>query len=199
MKSNVNYRFDKDVCMGVLPNGLVFLIDAEIYPKVQNIKWYVSTQGGRPYVVDEDRNKIDSYVICRALNYEVDHINLNTLDNRKKNLRLCTHQQNQINQPLQRNNTSGVTGVSHYAPRGKFRARIKVSQKDIHLGYLDTFEDAVKARNIAMKCMFGQYGRYNEVNDIPVDLETDVINRCSKYKELSYNSAFFDFWDEDYE
>ena len=56
-----------------------------------------------------------------------------------------------MNQPIQKNNTSGVSGVSWYAPRGKFRARIKISQREIHLGYYGTFEEAVQARNVGME------------------------------------------------
>ncbi len=86
--------------------------------------------------------------------YEVDHISLDTLDNRSCNLRIVTHQQNQINHSLQRNNSSGVSGVDFYPRNEKYRARIKVSQQEIHLGYYDDFEEAVQARNVGMECMF---------------------------------------------
>ena len=88
--------------------------------------------------------------------------------------------------------------MSFYPARHKFRARIKVSGRDIHLGYYDTFDDAVRARNVGMQCMFGQYGRYNDVGHIPNWIENKVVKKCIRYKDLSHNSAFFDFWEVPY-
>jgi hypothetical protein len=121
---------------------------------------------------------------------ELDHINLDTLDNRRCNTRFCTHQQNQMNQPLQRNNTSGVTGVRFYKARGKYTARVKICQKDIHLGYFLTFEEAVQARNVGMECMFGEYGRYNDVNAAPMWIREKVIQKCKRFAPLSVNEEF---------
>jgi len=52
---------------------------------------------------------------------EVDHINGNPQDNRRSNLRLCTHRQNGINRKMSKNNTSGYRGV--YFDKGKQRYR----------------------------------------------------------------------------
>lgn len=193
--SNVRYKFKDNYCIGVLPSSMEFLISFEDFSKINNLNLYVSIQGGRPYLVDNKGKKLHHYLFKTIKGLEIDHINLDTLDNRRNNIRYCTHQQNQINQSLQRNNTSGVSGVSFYSPRNKFRSRIKVSQKDIHLGYYDTFENAVQARNVAMECMFGQYARYNDVEEAPKELRNKVIEKCASYKELSNNSAFFDFWE----
>ena len=86
-----------------------------------------------------------------------------------------------------------MTGVSFYKPRGKYRARIKICQYDIHLGYYQTFEEAVQARNVGMACMFGDYGRYDEVEEIPPWIEEDVINRCKRFVDLSICESFIDF------
>jgi len=118
------------------------------------------------------------------------NISLDTLDNRKSNLRICTHQQNQCNQPLQCNNTSGVSGVSFYAPRGKYRARIKIGQHDIHLGYYSSFAEAVQARNVGMECMFGEYGRYNDAAPEPAWIRTKATEQCRRFAELSLCKAF---------
>ncbi|HEM4925524.1 TPA: HNH endonuclease [Streptococcus suis] len=195
--SNVVYQFEDNFIKGILPNQLEFLFDFKDYQKVKNKKWYVSYQGNRPYIVDRYGTKLHSYIFNISSGLVVDHISLDTLDNRRCNLRICTKHQNQMNHKIQSNNTSGVTGVSYYIPRKKYRARIKIYQKDLHLGYYDTFEDAVKARNVGMQCMFGSYGRYNSVSDIPEWIKLKVINRCAKYSNLSKNSAFFDFWEGD--
>ena len=97
---------------------------------------------------------------------------------------------NQCNQPLQCNNTSGVSGVSFYAPRGKYRARIKIGQHDIHPGYYSSFAEAVQARNVGMECMFGEYGRYNDAAPEPAWIRTKATEQCRRFAELSLCKAF---------
>ena len=49
-------------------------------------------------------------------------------------------------QPIRSTNSSGIKGVGFFKALGKWRARIKIDGKDIHLGYFDKIEDASKAR-----------------------------------------------------
>lgn len=195
---NVRYTFSEDgsIAYGHLPDGIVFMVDTSSLDKIAGISFYRNYRdltGKILYVMDRHRKQLHRHLVDVPKGYEVDHINLDTLDNRLCNLRICTHQQNQCNQPRQKNNTSGVTGVSFYKPRGKYRARIKICQHDIHLGYYQTFEEAVQARNVGMGCMFGDYGRYDEVEEIPQWIEEDVINRCKRFVDLSICESFIDF------
>jgi hypothetical protein len=79
----------------------------------------------------------------------IDHINGNRADNRISNLRLATSLQNMKNQKLNATNKSGVMGVRVFKATGKWHAQIKVRRKSIHLGYFNTFEEAVAARRNA--------------------------------------------------
>lgn len=169
---------------GSLPSGREFFIDAEDYPRVKTVTWYATEcyyRSGVFYVSDCSGSSLHKFLLEPPKGYEVDHIDLNPLNNRRGNLRLCTHQQNQCNQPLQRNNSSGVTGVSFYPRRGRYRARIKASQLDIHLGYFDTFVEAVQARNEGMKLMFGEYARLNRVPPAPQWIKDSVYGKCSRH------------------
>lgn len=75
---------------------------------------------------------------------EIDHINRIKNDNRISNLRAVTHQENHHNKGAKRNNTSGAVGV---VKRGKkYEAKIQRWKKYKHIGYFDTFEEAVAAR-----------------------------------------------------
>jgi hypothetical protein len=83
----------------------------------------------------------------------VDHINHDTLDNRRSvNLRVVTNAQNKQNPGMQRNNTSGVRGVSRH--RNKWEARFYVDGKRFWVGSFLTLEEAEaalkKARSIHM-------------------------------------------------
>jgi hypothetical protein len=90
---------------------------------------------------------------------EVDHINLNGLDNRRDNLRLATNSQNNMNVRRYRNNKSGFKGV-HLA-KGRWRASIRLNYKLYHLGYFDTPEEAYGAYCEAAKERFGEFARFD--------------------------------------
>lgn len=77
---------------------------------------------------------------------EVDHINHVRNDNRLVNLRFVTHGGNMRNKSVSSKNTSGVTGVDFSKAKKKYRARITVDWKVIHLGYFETLEEATAAR-----------------------------------------------------
>ena len=79
----------------------------------------------------------------------IDHINHDKSDNRINNLRDVTHSCNHKNKTLQTNNTSGVQGVDFMKSKNKYRARIKVHGKEIHLGMFTNIEDAISARTHA--------------------------------------------------
>lgn len=92
---------------------------------------------------------------------EVDHINGNGIDNRRKNLRLATSQQNRRNSRLPSHNTTGYKGV---AQRGDYwEACITVSKKQIHIGSFNHIEDAAVAYNHAALKIFGEFANFNDI------------------------------------
>jgi|TARA_R100000482_G_scaffold123244_1_gene72782 hypothetical protein len=80
---------------------------------------------------------------------QIDHINHDATDNRIINLREVSGFENQKNRTLQKNSTTGYTGVTWHKTNKKYTARIKVNNKDIHLGSYDNLEEAIKARELA--------------------------------------------------
>ena len=80
---------------------------------------------------------------------EIDHINGNKQDNRLCNLRNVTRLENMRNQCVQKNSTSGVTGVYWNKWDKKWAARITVNRKFVHLGYFSNKEDAIATRKAA--------------------------------------------------
>ena len=66
---------------------------------------------------------------------QIDHINGIRTDNRICNLRNVTHQQNQWNR-------TKAKGYYYNTPRNKWRAVIRLNNKDIHLGYFTSEQEA---------------------------------------------------------
>jgi len=95
------------------------------------------------------------------MNTEVDHINGLKYDNRKKNLRICTRNQNEMNKGLRSNNTSGCTGVVWNKRDNKWEARIGVNNKKIILGLFTNYDEAVKTRQDAEIKYFKEF-RYKK-------------------------------------
>jgi hypothetical protein len=85
--------------------------------------------------------------------YEVDHINGDTLDNRKINLRVCSHLKNIQNQKS-RGGKSIYRGVTKHHD-GNWRARITVNYKRISLGVFKTQENAYEAVKKAQEKYYG--------------------------------------------
>jgi hypothetical protein len=88
------------------------------------------------------------YMTGRLPENSVDHINGNRSDNRWKNLRDATNQENAQNQRRAKSGTrSGVMGACKDATRDKFNA------KTIYLGRYDTAEEANAAYLDAKRAM----------------------------------------------
>lgn len=96
----------------------------------------------------------------------VDHIDHNTLDNRKENLRVCTRKENVRNRSLNKNNISTFKGVYFKKENKKWCAQIMVDNKNIHLGYFQYPEDGAIAYNIAALKYHGDFAFPNNEQKI---------------------------------
>jgi hypothetical protein len=96
---------------------------------------------------------------------QVDHINRNTLDNRRSNLRLCTASQNRYNQKPRKDSVTGFKGVSFHPDKKvkQWQAKIIVEGRKISLKYHATAEEAALAYNRAAVIHHGEFARLNEV------------------------------------
>lgn len=170
--NKIENKFDlesEDYAIGYTNKGEPFWFDKEDIDLVKKYSWYYSSSG---YVTHKDSNGV---IFLHRLvmnvtdpNIEVDHKqhppkNENKYDNRKSNLELVTHSENQMNLSLRADNKSGVAGVFWLKDKNKWWAYITIHKKRINLGYFSKKEDAIEARKNAEVEYFGdrRYGANN--------------------------------------
>jgi hypothetical protein len=93
----------------------------------------------------------------------VDHINRNTLDNRKENLRIVNKSQNAMNSKKQKNNSSGYRGIYHDKKDNSYDSFINKDGKRFYLGRYKNIIEAAKAYNEAAIKLHGKYAKLNEI------------------------------------
>jgi hypothetical protein len=142
------------------------LIDDDDLALVLEHKWCINQkeQGKRTSYV---RRTTDSLKLHQLIMGEVpegmviDHVNGDGLDNRRANLRFCTHAQNRQNQSKRIDGASPFKGVGWVEDRKKWRAFIKVEGRQKTLGYFDREEEAALAYDSEAREIFGDFARLN--------------------------------------
>ena len=92
---------------------------------------------------------------------QIDHINRDRLDNRLDNLRPASNTENRRNSSVNRNNNSGIPGVSFLGRLGKWQANIRVNRKLLYLGVFATQSDAAEVRRAAEIQHFGVFAPHH--------------------------------------
>lgn len=98
-------------------------------------------------------------------NLFVDHINGNGLDNRRCNLRICTHKENNYNRKKKANTSSKYKGVYWKEQRKAYEAHIKYKGKVYYLGLFKNENEAGEAYNKAAKEFFGEFASLNVISN----------------------------------
>lgn len=145
-----------------------FYFDLEDYEKIKDYCWHKNHNGYLTYIKNNghyyDKNLNLSRIIMDCPDdLVVDHINHNTLDNRKSNLRLATVSQNGMNHKICSENKSGYSGVWLDTKNNRWCASIMCNQKNVWLGSFKNINDAVSARFLAEEQYFGEFSYKNSM------------------------------------
>ncbi len=154
-----------------LTQGKYAIVDPDDFYWLSRHKWTASRVYTKFYAVRSElcrtSGKRKSLRMHREIAHtpeglECDHINGNSLDNRKANLRSATRQQNCWNSRKRRpKSLSKYKGVS-YSKRGRpWKAQLIVDGKRIYLGSFDKEKAAAKAYDAAAKKYFGDFAALN--------------------------------------
>lgn len=148
-----------------LSGGMVALVDAMDFEALSERRWFVQ---GRKWQYaacnapsDHGKKFLMHRIVVGALPGQiVDHINGDTLDNRRCNLRICTNQQNTSNGRT-RGGTSRFKGVYWNKASNAWRAHIMHNYRKLNLGNYATEEEAGRAYDAAALRLFGEFARLN--------------------------------------
>jgi hypothetical protein len=89
-----------------------------------------------------------------------DHVNHDTLDNRRINLRAVTSSQSNANRRANRSSHWPYKGVRKLSS-GRWMAFITIDSRERSLGTYDSAEQAAEVRDTATRKYHGEYGTYN--------------------------------------
>jgi len=154
------------------------LVDIEDYDRIMeaNIKWRIDSPSTRvrygPYIIGYNRElkkevKLHRWLMDAPPGLQVDHINGDTLDNRRCNLRLVTIKENQANRRMNYNNAVGYKGVRRTKSGKKYTARLcrrlnRGKTKEIHLGTFTSLQEAAMAYDRKAIEIYGpEYAKLN--------------------------------------
>lgn len=152
------YETDGEITKVYDATGKFFIIDTEDIEKVKPY-YFMAT---KRYAVTCGANSILAHRVITDCpkGMVVDHINGDKLDNRKANLRICSHQQNCLNK-------LNSISACYVKEKKKWRATIQINGVSKYVGYYKTEEEAVEAKKKALELLYGEFSptRRNEVNN----------------------------------
>lgn len=150
---------------------LFYCIDGILYRKVSvsrntkkgDVAGYIGDKG---YWITRIKNRAErNHRIIFAIYHgyfpqNIDHKDGNRSNNRIENLRAATIGQNHRNRGLQKNNTSGIKGVSWDKRRGKWVASVCTKGKQQKLGLFDNICEARDAAENYRDVMHGEFANH---------------------------------------
>lgn len=138
-------------------NYLIDIDDLEIFKKYT---WRTNLKSGLPYLITKSNLYFHRLILnCFDKNIEIDHLNRNTLDNRKQNLRFATRTEQIYN--TFRNNSLGIKGVYYSKNRNTYHAECKVNNIRYYSPQFKNIQFACYYRYLMEKYLLNIFLVYN--------------------------------------
>lgn len=152
-----------------LSQGIAAIVDEEDFDRLVQFKWSAGWINSGWYGLRWTKERmvyLHRFIMSAEKGQLVDHIDGNTLDCRKVNMRITDNLGNSRNRcKVERaGNSSRFKGVRR-TPNGRWVAQIKVDGRQFHLGRFDREEDAAIAYNGAAERHFGDFARLNVLEE----------------------------------
>lgn len=173
--------FETDHCLiPVYSRGTVYWakVDDDVAVWASQKRWHLTdgtaTTLGYPIA---GRVRLHRLVAQTPSGMDTDHINHDSLDNRRCNLRACTSRENHQNMRPRRDGSSGWKGTSWRSRASRWRAVINRDGRQVYLGHFDNEADAALAYNFAAIKYFGAFAY---LNDHPDNAIAGLFNTSAK-------------------
>ena len=181
-----------------------FLCDIDDLELVKQYRWRVTDKRGTYYVVTGNQYSEIKYfhleVMGKYIDGEIDHINRDTLDNRKCNLRAASYSDQKINQKISSRNKSGFKGVSYSVQQNNYVVDFSYNRKRLYIKRFDNLNEAVYARYVLEVGIYPEYrDSYNDPNIFKLineltnhEKENIKLHLREKIRVQSYPAPYFD-------
>lgn len=140
-------------------SNTVAVVDDQDYDLVVQYRWWLTKQGyaytQKSYKGNRTTTLMHRLIAGPADGEEIDHENLDKLDNRRQNLRLCTRSQNNANRP----GSKGYKGVRW--SKNAWQAEIKKDRRYVYIGRFKTAELAARKYDEKAFELFGEFAYTN--------------------------------------
>jgi hypothetical protein len=149
-----------------LTKGQFAIVDDADFDWLSQWKWYaVRTKPNGKYSATRRDRKAKKTIFMHRLilnapsHLQVDHIDLDRLNNQRANIRLCTHAQNERNKPKYKGSVPYKGVVQTRA--GNYSACISFDGTRIQLGTYSSAIDAAHAYDAAARIHHGEFAYLN--------------------------------------
>lgn len=151
-----------------LSGGHVAVVDDVDCEMLSRLTWSADADGRTAYAVRARTCRrgggnvfMHRMIMLPDPDQDVHHINGDGLDNRRCNLRVCSHAENRRHNRRYANSTSGFKGVSWNKKSGRFEAYIAEGGVQHHFGHFSTPEEAAAAYDAAAHDLHGEFAHPN--------------------------------------
>ncbi|WP_302579363.1 HNH endonuclease signature motif containing protein [Clostridium saudiense] len=129
-------------------------ISLEDVNNIAQFKWNpTTTKQGKTYMKNKKLGLLHRFLMNPGEGLVVDHINGNSLDNRRSNLRVVTGTENRMNRID--SNVADIAGIT-ILRNGTFQVRLRKGQTNLYCETFNSREEAVKAR-LKIELSYGLY------------------------------------------
>ena len=143
-----------------LSQSKVAIVDDGDFEAVSKFKWYCQKANSNRYYAKRstDNLYLHRFILNPPTHQEIDHINGDSLDCRRSNMRICSHAENMFNKRIYKNNTSGFKGVC--PEKGLWCVQLKKGGQRVFRKY---FKDLLDASQAYQRVAFFYHGRFARI------------------------------------